>query len=263
MLSESVVFSVTDSVAEITLNRPDVLNSFNKQMSQEFIEALQEVRENREVRAVLLNARGRGFCAGQDLAEFKPVPEAPPPNLGEVVRTRYNPAIRLIREIEKPFVCAVNGIAAGAGASFAFACDIVFAASSASFVQAFCKVGLIPDSGGTFLLPRLVGIARATALSMLGEKVTAEEAARIGLIYKVLPEVDLDKESRSCAAYLSTQPTLGLGLTKRAINASLANDLESQLLLEGELQHRAGKTKDYAEGVAAFFEKRPPRFSGE
>ena len=221
MSTESVIISVKEGVAEITLNRPDVLNSFNKQMSQEFIEALQQVRENRAVRAVLLNARGRGFCAGQDLAEFKPNPEASPPNLGEVVRTRYNQAIRLIREIKKPFICAVNGIAAGAGASIAFACDIVFAASSASFVQAFCKVGLIPDSGGTYFLPRLVGIARATALSILGEKDTAEEAVRIGLIYKVFPEGDLDKEARSCAAYLATQPTVGLGLIKRALNSSL------------------------------------------
>ena len=263
MSTELVNFSLQGSVAEVTLNRPDVLNSFNREMSEQFIEVLQQVRENRQIRSVLLNASGRGFCAGQDLAEFKPGAAQSSASLGEVVRTRYNPAIRLIRETEKPFICAVNGIAAGAGASIALACDLVFAGTGASFVQSFCKVGLVPDSGGTFFLPRLVGLARATSLAMLGEKVPAEEAARIGLIYKVVPDSELDKASRDCATFLATQPTAGLGLIKRALNASLANDLESQLIFEGELQQRAGKTKDYAEGVSAFFEKRAPSFSGE
>lgn len=251
----------TDSVLEITLNRPDVLNSFNKDMAKEFQAAL-SIAKSSHVRAVLITGNGRGFCAGQDLASVLPK-DGVSPSLSQIVEECYNPIILGIRTIEKPFICAVNGIAAGAGANLALACDIVLASNDASFIQSFSKIGLIPDSGGTFFLPRLVGLAKATALTMLAEKISAEEAVRIGMIYRVVEKDNLLTEARNLAKFLATQPTKGLGLIKRGLNAALSNSLEEQLDLEKNLQAEAGKTYDYSEGVKAFVEKRSPQFKGE
>ncbi|MBN8549349.1 MAG: 2-(1,2-epoxy-1,2-dihydrophenyl)acetyl-CoA isomerase [Deltaproteobacteria bacterium] len=253
---------IKNSVAVITLNRPDVLNSFHREMAKELHSAIKECAVEAMVRAVLLTGAGRAFCAGQDLAAVLPKEGDPPPRLGEIVKDCYNPIILALRRLEKPVVCAVNGVAAGAGANLALACDLVFASQSASFVQSFSKIGLIPDSGGTFFLPRLIGLPRATALMMLGEKVSAEEAHKIGMIYKVCAPESLLEESFSTAAFLATQPTMGLGLIKRALNASLHQDLETQLRTEAQLQDDAGRTNDYNEGVQAFIEKRKPIFRG-
>jgi len=259
---QHLLFDIDHGVARLTLNRPDVLNSFNRAMARELRDALGSVATNDTVRAVLLTGAGRGFCAGQDLAEASPRPDGSLPDLGDFVREGYNPIIRAIRTLEKPVVCAVNGVAAGAGANLAFACDIVFASRDASFIQSFAKIGVIPDSGGTFILPRLVGLARATALTMLAEKVSAEQAEEWGLIHRVVEPPALLDVAGTTAAQLATQPTRGLGLIKRALNRSLGVDLEKQLAYEEELQREAGRTADYAEGVRAFLEKRKPRFEG-
>lgn len=263
MASTSIEMDVAHGVAKITLNRPEVLNSFNLDMAQALQRALDRAGEEDAIRAVLITGAGRGFCAGQDLKEVLPKEGEPEPNLSDTVAASYNPVILGIRQLEKPVVAAVNGIAAGAGANLAFACDLVLAADSASFVQSFCKLGLVPDSGGTFILPRLVGMARATALTMLGEKLTAEQARDWGLIYQVHPADELLEQATSLANRLATQPTKGLGFIKRALNASWTNDLERQLLLEQELQGAAGRTQDYREGVAAFLEKRKPNYTGK
>jgi 2-(1,2-epoxy-1,2-dihydrophenyl)acetyl-CoA isomerase len=246
----------------ITLNRPDVLNSFNGPMADELLRALRNAADDEAVRAVLLTGAGRAFCAGQDLAAVLPAEGKPLPDLGEVVRLQYNPIVRAIRLLEKPIVCAVNGVAAGAGANIAFACDITLAAEDATFIQSFAKIGLIPDSGGTFILPRLIGLQRAAALTMLGEKLDAGRAKEWGLIYDFVPGVTLMQVSFDLAKRLAAMPTRGLGLTKRAFNAGLADDLESHLVLEEALQGEAGRTEDYAEGVRAFMEKRKPNFKG-
>ena len=259
---EHILFAIEQGVAWLTLNRPDVLNSFNRAMAGELRDALESIATNDSVRAVLLTGAGRGFCAGQDLAEASPRPDGSLPDLGDFVREGYNPIIRAIRTLEKPVVCAVNGVAAGAGANLAFACDIVFASREASFIQSFSKIGVIPDSGGTFILPRIVGLARATALTMLAEKVSAEQAEDWGLIYRVVEPPALLDVAGTVAVQLATQPTRGLGLIKRALNRSLGVDLEKQLAYEEELQREAGRTADYAEGVRAFLEKRKPRFEG-
>jgi 2-(1,2-epoxy-1,2-dihydrophenyl)acetyl-CoA isomerase len=251
-----------DGVMSISLNRPDVLNSFNGQMADELITALKQAAEDPGVRAVLLTGSGRGFCAGQDLAAVLPAAGQPAPDLGDVVARQYNPIIRAIRTLEKPVVCAVNGVAAGAGANLAFACDIVVAAEDATFIQSFGRVGLIPDSGGTFILPRIIGLQRAAALTMLGEKLPAMRAKEWGLVHDVVPNAVLGETSFDLARRLAEMPTRGLGLTKRGFNAAFANDLDAQLALEEELQREAGRTADHAEGVRAFVEKRPPRFQG-
>ncbi|HVZ47989.1 MAG TPA: enoyl-CoA hydratase-related protein [Gemmatimonadaceae bacterium] len=251
-----------DGVLRLTLNRPDVLNSFNAELARALQAALAEAATNGDVRAVLLTGAGRGFCAGQDLAEALPT-DGRMPDLGDFVRTTWNPTILAIRTLEKPVVCAVNGTAAGAGANLAFACDIVFASSGAAFIQSFAKIGVIPDSGGTFLLPRIVGLQRATALTMLAEKISAEHAREFGLIHKVVPAESLLAEAETCATHLATQPTRALGLIKRGFNHSLGVSLEAQLAYEEALQREAGATADYAEGVRAFIEKRPPRFTGQ
>lgn len=256
--SNTVTLEINSGVAAITLNRPDVLNSFNREMAAALHRILEAVGTNSEVRAITITGAGRAFCAGQDLADVPPGAD-----LGEIVRSCYNPIIRRLREIEKPIVCAVNGVAAGAGASIALACDIVIASTNASFVQAFCKIGLVPDSGSTFLLPRLIGHARASALTMLGDKIPAEQAAQMGMIYKVCPGESLLEEVSTLAKHLATQPTRGLGLTKQLLNATWDNDLEKQLLLEEKLQHIAGNTADYREGVDAFMAKRAPVFRGQ
>lgn len=255
----TIHFEITDQVARIRLNRPEVLNSFNKEMAMELQRILAQCDSDPQIRAVFITGEGRAFCAGQDLAEAI---DANGPGLQNIVRDHYNPIIERIRAIEKPVVAAVNGVAAGAGANIALACDIVFAASSASFIQAFSKIGLIPDSGGTFFLPRLIGFQRATALMMLGDKVKAQDALTMGMIYKVCDDDKLMEESFQCASLLAKMPTKGLGYTKRALNMSLVNNLNDQLDLEEELQTKAGKTADYKEGVNAFLEKRTPQFKG-
>ncbi|MFO7313467.1 2-(1,2-epoxy-1,2-dihydrophenyl)acetyl-CoA isomerase PaaG [Rhodothermus marinus] len=255
-------YEIADGVATLTLNRPDVLNSFHRPMADETIDALRRTADDPAVRAVVLTGAGRAFCAGQDLQAVLPREGEPAPDLGEIVRAQYNPIIRLIRHTEKPFVAAVNGAAAGAGANIALACDFVVAAENATFIQAFSRIGLIPDSGGTFLLPRLVGLARATALMMLAEKLPAPEAHAMGLIYRVCPADRLMDEAMALARRLAAMPTRALGMIKRALNRSFTNDLDAQLELEAELQAEAGRTHDYQEGVAAFLEKRTPVFQG-
>ncbi len=244
----------------ITLNRPDRLNSFNEEMHRALAGALDEAADD-ACRAVLLTGAGRGFCAGQDLSDR--VQSDGPPDLGYTIETFYNPLVRRIRALRKPVICAVNGVAAGAGANIALACDIVLAAHSAKFIQAFSKIGLVPDSGGTFFLPRLIGDARARALVMLAEPLPAEQAAAWGLIWKVVDDAALMADAEALTAHLATQPTQGLALAKEALNASAANDLDTQLDLERDLQRRAGRTPDYAEGVRAFMAKRPAVFSGK
>ena len=254
-------YSVDQGVAIIALSRPDVLNSFNKRMAQELQRALDTAGGDAAVRAVLLTGTGRGFCAGQDLGEATSA-NLGTVDLGEIVKTCYNPIVLRIRELEKPVVCAVNGVAAGAGANLALACDLVVAAEDASFVQSFSKIGLVPDTSGTFFLPRLIGPARATALMFLGEKVTAKRALEWGMIYDVVPHTVLMDTALALAKQLATMPTRGFALTKRALNASYGNDLRSQLALEEEMQREAGRTADFAEGVRAFLEKRKPTYSG-
>lgn len=256
----TINFTIENGIGKIVLNRPDVLNSFNKEMALAFQSAMAECEKNPLVRAVYITGEGRAFCAGQDLEEAI---SSDGPELRSIVRNHYNPIIKQIRHIEKPVVCAVNGVAAGAGANIALACDVVFAASSASFIQAFSKIGLIPDSGGTYTLPRLIGLQRATALMMLGDKVKAADAMAMGMIYKVCEDDKLMSESFECAVTLSKMPTRGLGYTKRALNQSMSNNLNDQLAVEEELQTLAGQTKDYKEGVDAFLHKRKPEFKGE
>lgn len=252
-------FTIQKGVGKIILNRPDVLNSFTMDMAIEMQTALDECASKKEVRAILLTGAGRAFSAGQDLAAAI----APGADIKVIVEKQYNPIIRKIRNLEKPVVCAVNGVAAGAGANIAFACDIVLSAASATYIQAFAKIGLIPDSGGTFFIPRLIGLQRATALMMLGDKITAEQAMQYGLIYKVIADDQLMPEAEKLALQLAQMPTKGLGLTKRLLNASLQNNLEQQLTMEGEIQAAAAKTYDNQEGVKAFLEKRKPVFKGE
>lgn len=260
---ELVLVETSAGVMKITLNRPEVLNSFNTQMARELHAALDAAGTDKSVRAVVLTGAGRAFCAGQDLSEVPESSEGSMVDLGATVRATYNPVIRTIRSLELPVLCAVNGVAAGAGANLALACDIVLAAEHASFIQSFAKVGLIPDSGGTFFLPRIVGLSRATALMMTGEKISAFRAFEIGMVHRVCSSDTLQQETMTLATELATMPTRGLGLTKRALNASLTNDLDAQLDLEADLQREAGRTRDFVEGVSAFLEKRKPTFTGE
>lgn len=262
MNDKTILLDIADGVATVTLNRPDRLNSFTAAMHEELRGALAAVREDKSVRCLLLTGAGRGFCAGQDLSDRAVAPGQEAPDLGASIETNYNPLVRTLRELPMPVVCAVNGVAAGAGANIALACDIVLAARSASFIQAFCKIGLIPDSGGTWTLPRLVGHARAMGLAMLGDKVPAEQAEAWGMIWKAVDDDKLAEEAAALARQLATQPTQGLALIKRALSVSLDNDLDSQLDLERDLQREAGRTQDYREGVAAFVGKRAPKFEG-
>lgn len=254
-------YEVESGVATITLSRPDVLNSFNRKMAKDLQNALKAAGENDAVRAVLLTGAGRGFCAGQDLAEAT-AGEPGSIDLGEIVKTNYTPSVVAIRELMKPVVCAVNGVAAGAGANLALACDIVVAAEDASFIQSFTKIGLVPDTGGTFFLPRLVGPARATALMFLADKVPAPKALEWGMIFQVVPSTVLLDTALSLARQLAAMPTRALALTKRALNISMGVDYKVALSVEEELQREAGRTEDYLEGVRAFLEKRKPVYTG-
>ena len=256
----TVLFQIKQQVAWLTLNRPDKYNSFNREMAISLQQLLDECAENDDVRCICLTGSGKAFCAGQDLSEF---PDPAQIDFNQVVSEYYNPLIERLRHIEKPVVAAVNGVAAGAGANLALACDIVMATESASFIQAFSKIGLIPDSGGTFFLPRLVGLQQAAALMMLGDKVTAAEAAAMGMIYKAVADDAFTAETERIAGTLAAMPTVGLGLTKQLLNQSFGNSLDQQLALEKELQTVAGATADFKEGVQAFLEKRKPVFTGK
>ena len=252
---------MSDGVAVLTLNRPERLNAFNEAMHEALRAALADAEADRSCRALILTGAGRGFCAGQDLSDrvFEP---GQIPDLSSTIERFYNPLVRALRALPMPVVGAVNGVAAGAGANIALACDIVIAARSAKFIQAFAKIGLVPDSGGTWLLPRLVGRARASALALLAEPVPAETAESWGMIWKAVDDAALMEEAHRLASHFAVQPTVGLSLIKRALDASEANDLDGQLELERDLQGQAGRTPDYVEGVRAFFEKRQPRFRG-
>lgn len=263
MAYENILFTVEDGVAVLTLNRPDKLNSFTEAMHLEVRAALDALAADKSVRVLLLTGAGRGFCAGQDLGDRAVAPGGAKVDLGASVERFYAPLVLSLRNLPMPVICAVNGVAAGAGANLALACDIVLAAESASFIEAFCKLGLIPDTGGTWHLPRLIGHARATGLAMLGEKLSAAKAEQWGLIWKCLPDAELMEQAMAMARHFASAPTKGLAFTKRALQASWGNDLASQLTLEGEMMRELGYSHDYQEGVAAFLAKRAPVFKGE
>lgn len=256
----SILFEIRDHIAFITLNRPDRLNAFNREMALLLQDKLDECASLPDVRAVYLTGAGKGFCAGQDLVE---VTDPNGPDLKKILSEHYNPIVTRIRQLPKPVLAAVGGVAAGAGANIALCCDVVVAARSAAFIQAFSKIGLIPDSGGTYFLPRLVGWQRASALSMLGDKISAVEAEEMGMIYKAIEDETFAESSKALATKLSLLPTRALALTKEALNQSTVNSFDKQLQLEVELQQQAAATKDYAEGVQSFLEKRVPVFRGQ
>ena len=259
---QHILFESRDGVARLTLHRPDRLNSFNDAMHAEVRDALASVRADASARVLLLTGAGRGFCAGQDLSDRAVAPGAAPVDLGASIERNYRPLVLALRSLPVPTVCAVNGVAAGAGANLALACDIVVATRSASFIQAFCKIGLIPDSGGTYFLPRLVGTARAKGLAMLGDKLPAEQAAAWGLIWRCVEDDAFAASVEALVAQLAVAPTSGLVAARRAIDAAAANSLEAQLDLERDLQRELGNGADYREGVAAFLAKRTPNFTG-
>lgn len=262
-MPDEIMYDVAGGVGTVTLNRPDRLNAFTGGMLESLRATLENAASDREVRAVLLTGTGRAFCAGQDLADrVVSGDDATPPDLAESLQNRYNPIVRLLRTMLKPVVVAVNGVAAGAGANIALAGDIVLAARSARFIQAFARIGLIPDSGGTYFLPRLVGTARARGLALLAEPLDADDAAQWGLIWKAVADEELMTEATGLARDLAAGPTRGYGLIKQALNASLDSPLDAQLDLERDLQGEAGRSHDYAEGVRAFFDKRDPEFEG-
>ena len=259
---EQIRFETGDRIARITLNRPDRLNSFTAQMHAELRDALARVTGDGDARVLVLTGAGRAFCAGQDLSDRAVAPGAATVDLGASIEDNYRPLVLSIRNLPLPVVCAVNGVAAGAGANIALACDIVIATRSASFIQAFCKIGLVPDSGGTYFLPRLVGSARAMGLAFFGDRVSAEQAAEWGLIWKCVDDGEFVATTDAMAAQLADAPTAGLAAIKRALYASSGNTLEQQLDVERDAQRALGNSADYREGVAAFLEKRAPRFSG-
>lgn len=259
MSFEKIRYSVENGVATLALNRPDKLNSFDRAMSLEVIAALDAAKADRSVRAVLLTGEGRAFSAGQDLAEAI----APGTRIEDILTTQYNPIVRRIRALPKPVVAAVNGVAAGAGANIAYACDLTLAVESANFIQSFINIGLIPDSGGTYTLPRLVGMQRAFGQMILAPKVSAKEAEALGMIWKCVPDAELMNEAKALAARLATMPTKAIALTKQALERAQGSTLHQQLDVENELQSIAGASYDYNEGVKAFLEKRKPVYRGE
>ena len=256
---EPVLFEIKEGVAKITLNNPDKYNAFYREMALLVQNYLKQCQDDENIKVVYITGVGKAFSAGQDLAEAI---DPNGPELSKIVSEHFNPIIKLIRNLKKPVVAAVNGVAAGAGANIALACDIVVATKSASFIQAFSKIGLIPDSGGTFFLPRIIGFQKASAIMMLGDKISAAEAENLGMIYKAFEDDEFEDESFKIAAKLSTMPTFGLWLTKKALNETYQNNLDQQLNLEDELQTLAGNSYDYSEGVSAFLEKRKPVFKG-
>ena len=256
----SILFEIKNNIAFITLNRPEKFNAFNRDMALALQKVLDECENNKDMRCVFIRGAGKAFCAGQDLSEIVD-PEGP--GMAKILSEHYNPIIRKIRKLNKPVLAAVNGVAAGAGANIALCCDVVIAAQSASFIQAFSKIGLIPDSSGTFFLPRLIGMQKASAFMMLGDKISAEEAERIGMIYRFFPDDIFPGAAEKLAGVLAGMPTKGLAYTKQALNKSLEQSLEQQLQTEDELQQKAAETKDFKEGVQALLEKRQPIFKGE
>jgi 2-(1,2-epoxy-1,2-dihydrophenyl)acetyl-CoA isomerase len=262
MTYESILVQSAGGIARVTLNRPDRLNSFTAAMHEELRDAMAKVRADASARVLLLSGAGRGFCAGQDLSDRAVAPGDVPVDLGASIEANYRPLVLALQSFPMPVVCAVNGVAAGAGANIALACDLVIAAKSASFIQAFCKIGLIPDSGGTYFLPRLVGTARAMGLALLGDKLPAQQAADWGLIWKCVEDADLAPTVDALLAQLAQAPTRGLVATRRALHASSHATLEAQLDLERDLQRELGNCADYREGVAAFLAKRVPQFTG-
>jgi 2-(1,2-epoxy-1,2-dihydrophenyl)acetyl-CoA isomerase len=261
MSNNSIEFKIENNIGWLTLNRPEVFNSFNREMALRLQDNLDSCENNPEIRAIVITGNGKAFCAGQDLKEVT-TPDLNP-GFKKILEEHYNPIVSRIRKIEKPIIAAVNGIAAGAGANIALACDVVVASESAGFIQAFSKIGLIPDSAGTFFLPRLIGLQKASALMMLGDKVSADEAEKMGMIYKVFGVEKFETEVRKLAETMAKMPTKALGMTKRLLNRSLSNDLNTQLELESKLQIEAAQSEDYLEGVNAFVEKRKPIFRGK
>lgn len=262
MSYQTIVFEASEGIARLTLNRPDRLNSFNTVMHSEVQEALAALRGDDSARVLVLTGAGRGFCAGQDLGDRVVAPGGAPPDLGPSIERGYKPLILALRRLPLPVIAAVNGVAAGAGANIALACDLVIAARSAAFIQAFSKIGLVPDSGGTWLLPRLIGHARAMGLALLGDKLSAEQAAQWGLIWRCVDDGQLTAEVDTLARQLASAPTRGLARTKQAMLEGWDRTLEEQLDIERDYQQELGHSADYAEGVAAFTEKRVPRFTG-
>lgn len=262
MAYETILFEIAEGAARLTLNRPDRLNSFTVQMHGEVADALTQVEKDASIRALLLTGAGRGFCAGQDLSDRAVAPGGDGVDLGESLDNRYNPLIRRLIALDKPVVCAVNGVAAGAGANIAFAADIVLAAKSARFIQSFSNIGLVPDSGGTWILPRLAGQARAIGLALTGEPLSAEKAEQWGLIWRAIDDDQLKAEADKLVAKLASGPTKGLAAIKMAMRKGWLASMDEQLDLERDLQRELGRSQDYKEGVAAFGEKRTPRFSG-
>jgi 2-(1,2-epoxy-1,2-dihydrophenyl)acetyl-CoA isomerase len=260
-MSNTIQLKIENKIAFVTLNRPEVFNSFNREMALRLQDTLDACEKNEEVRAIVLTGGGKAFCAGQDLKEVTN-PDLNP-GFKKILEEHYNPIISKIRAIKKPIIGAVNGVAAGAGANIALACDIVVADQKASFIQAFSLIGLIPDSAGTYFLPRLIGFQKASALAMLGDKVGAEEAERLGMIYKCVPSEEFENTIHKLAVKLANMPTKALGMIKELFNASMTNSLEEQLAMESKYQIAAAQSEDYAEGVAAFIEKRKPNFKGQ
>ncbi|WP_299345831.1 2-(1,2-epoxy-1,2-dihydrophenyl)acetyl-CoA isomerase PaaG [uncultured Maritalea sp.] len=261
-MSDTIIVTKNAGWVEITLNRPDRLNAFNDEMHGALQSALRDAKDDKSVRAILFTGAGRGFCAGQDLDARDPRKMTSAPDLHATISTFYNPLVKLIRSINKPIICAVNGVAAGAGVNIALGCDIVLAAESAKFIQSFAKVGLVPDAGGSWILPRLIGEARAKYICLTATPVPAKQAVEWGMIWQVIHDEQLMDDARKLAAQMAEGPTFGLGMMKQALQSSFDHSLDEHLDVEAEMQGRCGRSKDYAEGVSAFLDKRPTNFGG-